>query len=98
MYIGIMENSDYSIPTKTGFTIYTKSNCTYCDKVKAFLSDTGHTYTTVLCDDYLKKNKIDFLEFIEAIAGVPYNTFPMVFHNSNFVGGYNDTIKYSAFI
>jgi len=89
---------DYPMPTKTGFTVYSKTGCTYCDKVKLFLTDAGYEYTTIMCDDILKSNKMDFLEFIESIAGVPYNTFPMVFHNQNFVGGYNDTVKYAAFL
>lgn len=88
---------EYPVP-KTGFTIYTKTGCTYCDKVKDFLTDAGHEYSTILCDDFLKLNKIGFLEFIESIADVPYNTFPIVFHNNQFVGGYNDTVKYCAFL
>jgi len=89
---------NYPTPNATGFTIYTKTNCGYCDKVKSLLTSSGYPYTAILCDDYLKNDKMAFLEFIESIANVPYNTFPMVFHNSNFVGGYTDTMKYMAFI
>jgi len=88
---------NYPTPNTTGFTVYTKTNCGYCDKVKTLLTSSGYEYTAILCDDYLI-DKNAFLEFIESIAGIPYNTFPMVFHNSKFVGGYNDTIKYIPFI
>lgn len=88
---------EYPTPLKSGFTIYTKTGCNYCDKVKAFLTDSGYEYTTILCDDILKSNKMGFLEFIESISDVPYNTFPMVFHNGDFIGGYNDTVKFCAF-
>ncbi len=86
------------MPSRTGFTIYSKTGCIYCDKVKSFLTDSGYEYTVIMCDDILKSNKIDFLDFIESISGVPHNTFPIVFHNGNFIGGYNDTVKFSAFI
>lgn len=89
---------NYPTPNTEGFTIYTKTNCAYCDKVKSLLTSSGHEYTAFLCDEYLNDDKIAFLEFIESIAEIPYNTFPMVFHNSKFVGGYNDTMKYIAFI
>lgn len=87
----------YPEPSKQIYTIYTKSKCIYCDKVKEFLMDSGFEYNIILCDDFLAKNKIEFLKFIESIAGVPHNTFPMVFHKGKFVGGYNDTLKYCAF-
>ncbi len=89
---------EYPLPTPCGFTIYSKTGCTYCEKVKAFLTDAGHEYTIINCDEILKTNKIEFLEFIESIANIPYNTFPMVFHNKNFVGGYTDTVKFAAFL
>lgn len=91
-----MQKVDYPLPSKTMYTVYTKTNCKYCEKVKDYLMDSGFEYNVILCDDYLVK-KIDFLEFIENIAEVPYNTFPMVFHKGNFVGGYNETLKYCAF-
>ncbi len=89
----------YPLPTR-GFTVYTKTNCVYCDKVKKHLTDNNYSYNVILCDDYLKttRSKVEFLEFIESIAGVPYNTFPMVFYNNDFVGGYNETVKYTVFL
>lgn len=90
------EEVPYPLPSDKMYTIYTKSKCTYCTKVKEYLDDSGFEYNTILCDDFLVK-KLEFLEFIESIAGVPHNTFPMVFHKGIFVGGYNDTLKYCAF-
>lgn len=87
----------YPHPSETIYTVYTKSKCTFCEKVKDFFIDSGFEYTVILCDDFLVKNKMEFLEFIESISGVPHNTFPMVFHKGNFVGGYNDTLTYCAY-
>jgi glutaredoxin len=87
----------YPQPSKTMYTIYSKSNCKYCEKVKDYFADIGFEYNIILCDDFLVKNKVEFLEFIESMSGIPYNTFPIVFHKGGFVGGYNDTLKYCAF-
>jgi glutaredoxin len=46
------------------------------------------------CDDYLVENKEDFLLFIQQMAGKEYKTFPMIFHNGNFLGGFTDTKEY----
>lgn len=80
------------LPNKEGYTIYTKSNCIYCKKVFSLLQNKGVTFLN--CDESLKKDKITFLEIMEEIIGYSYKTFPMVFKDGVFIGGYNETTNY----
>jgi hypothetical protein len=42
-------------------------------------------------EPFLVSQKEEFLAFIAAKAGTSYKTFPMVFHNGKFVGGFTET-------
>jgi glutaredoxin len=76
------------------FTIYTKSNCSYCSKVKQLLHDHKIEYVEINCDKYLIDDKVLFLSYIKSVANKEHNTFPMVFNKKVFIGGYTDTVKY----
>lgn len=94
--IALYTTMDFISPEKKGYTIYTKKNCVFCEKVKILLEKEG--YRTIPCDDYLVENREAFLTFIENQAGRPYKTFPMVFLDGNFIGGFTETKKqYEAF-
>jgi len=81
-------------PDINGYTIYTKSYCIFCDKVKQLLDSLDKPYTVVLCDSYLENFKFSFLDFIKERTGREYKTFPMVFYKSRFIGGFSDTEEY----
>jgi glutaredoxin len=49
--------------------------------------------TIVDCDSYLAENKEEFLQYIQQITNTNYRTFPMVFLNGTFIGGYTETKK-----
>jgi glutaredoxin len=83
---------DYIPPKKKGYTIYTKKNCSYCEKVKTLLKN--ENVLIIPCDEYLEKDKEDFLLFIEVIVGFSYKTFPMVFLDGEFIGGFTETNKH----
>jgi glutaredoxin len=52
------------------------------------------TAMMVPCDTYLKDDRTSFLEFIyNATGGIEYKTFPMIFQNGRFIGGYMDFVK-----
>lgn len=76
-------------PSQTGITIYTKSNCIYCDKVKEILDG-----LIVSCDSYLEHDREEFLSTMKKQIGKEYKTFPMVFMDGTFIGGYEDTLRY----
>ena len=83
---------EFTAPAASGFTIYGKSSCPYCDKVKGLLTEYNETFVYVNCDAYLVEDREAFEEFIEKLAGREYRTFPMVFESTQFVGGYMDTM------
>jgi glutaredoxin len=79
-------------PQKTGFSVFTKSSCKYCDKVKDLFCASPHMDPEpmfVLCDDFLKgdETKRIFLMEMKKHIGKEYRTFPMVFKNGIFIGG-----------
>jgi glutaredoxin len=82
---------DYFEPLKTGFTIYSKSGCSNCTKVKQLLHDKGFFFLDVSCDEFLIEDKEGFLSFIKERANKEHKIFPMVFKDGKFVGGFAET-------
>ena len=80
---------DYEEPASKGFTVYTKSGCLNCPKVKSLLKD--RELKIVECDEYLFENRDDFLSYMKRIAETDVKMFPMVFNDGKFVGGYPET-------
>jgi glutaredoxin len=79
------------------YVIYTKFNCKYCDKVKELLQFETNV-RIVDSDKYLEtpNSKQFFLDFIRDIGKLEthYTTFPMVFYDGIFIGGYTETSKF----
>lgn len=83
----------YILPNKTGYTIYTKKGCIFCDKAKELLKN-EETHI-ISCDDYLTDNVEEFLNFITSInGGISYRTFPIIFYEGKFLGGFKETQKH----
>ena len=81
-------------PLDTGFTIYSKSGCSNCTKVKKLLLDKQSFFVDISCDEYLLEDKEGFLSFIKERANKEYRIFPMVFKDGKFIGGFNETQLY----
>lgn len=77
------------------WTIYSKSDCMFCNKVKELL-EKEPLITIINCDDWLKckEKKEIFLHSIKDIIGYEWRTFPIVFANDEFIGGYTETKNY----
>ena len=79
------------IPTsKTGkdmeVTIYTKSNCPFCEKAKAWFDQHGIGYTKVVLDDEEQR-----LAFYQRVSnGKEVRSMPQIWINDEHVGTYND--------
>jgi len=90
-----MESKEFDKPSKTTqYTIYSKSGCPNCKKVKELLETQKMTFTVIDCDEYLIESKPEFLNFIQELTSREWKTFPIVFNNDEFVGGYTDTKVY----
>ena len=51
-------------------------------------------FVEIDCDDYIIEDKEKFLLFIKERVNKEYKTFPMVFNDGNFVGGFTETQDY----
>jgi len=85
---------EFEMPAEKGFTIYSKSGCPNCSKVKDLIKENKFIFNVIDCDEYLLEEKEQFLSFIEKISGKPCKVFPIVFFNNEFIGGYNETKNY----
>ena len=73
-------------PQKGEFTVYSKSGCINCVKVKTLLKDKNLNFIVIDCDEFVLEDKDAFLKFMYKLAGQEYKTFPMVFDEKYFVG------------
>jgi glutaredoxin len=87
---------EYIEPAANNYTIYTKSGCPNCSKVKKFLESESSKEKPLIvdCDEWLIEDKPAFLEFIREKAGKECKTFPMVFYNGEFIGGFDEIKTY----
>ena len=81
-------------PSKSGFTVYSKSGCPNCRIVKNLLKKENLEYNVIDCDDYLLFEHEDFLSFIKQKIGKEIKSFPIIFYTDEFVGGLIDTENY----
>jgi len=81
------------IPSKNGYTVYTKTKCGWCRRTKNMLLD-ANIYN---CDTFLEIDKTTFLNNMDSFTGKEHRTFPMVFYNGEFIGGYEDTKQHIDF-
>lgn len=82
---------DFQTPCAEGYTIYSKSGCSYCDKAKMLLK--GEEVYTIQCDNYLTNSRDSFLGFLSALANKEQKTFPIIFKDKNFIGGYSELLN-----
>jgi len=70
-------------------TIYSKPNCTYCEKSKSMLKSLGETYTEKMFGKDFKTPE----ELYEAV-GKQVRTMPQIMINDELIGGYNQLVEY----
>ena len=87
---------EFTRPSESGFTIYSKSGCLQCSKVKTLLQDNRLSFTAVDCDEYILEDKPSFLLFMNNMANRDIKVFPMIFYNGTFIGGYTETKEHVA--
>ena len=91
-----MDTNNFKKPSEaTQYTVYSKSGCPNCKKVKELLKTKNLLFTIIDCDDYLLDNKESFLLFIQDLTSQEWKTFPIVFNkDSRLIGGFIDTKLY----
>lgn len=91
-------NISIPIPQKNGFTVYGKSHCAYCFLLEILMEETKEKYEKINCDEYISTTEIkqDFIHFIKLVGNLEESpkTFPIVFHNGEFIGGYTETNEF----
>jgi glutaredoxin len=85
---------EFDKPSKSSFTIYSKSGCPNCLKTKSYLKEKNLIFNVVDCDEYIIEDKINFLSFIKQNANEEVKMFPMVFYNGKFIGGFSETTTF----
>lgn len=83
------DNKTFPEPAPLGFTVYTKMLCPYCERTKNALQG-DYVVKYVDCDEILIKDKEIFLREMEVWCGKSHRTFPMVFFDGVFLGGFTD--------
>ena len=84
-------------PSKLGFTVYSKSGCPNCTKIKSLLKEKNLVFVVVDCDEYILEEKESFLLFIQNLTHAKNENrllFPIVFNDKQFIGGYKETVNY----
>lgn len=87
-------NMNIEKPVETGFTIYSKSGCPNCMRIKKTLTEKKQTFIEINCDEYLIEDKESFLSFIKNLAQKESKVFPMIFNNGTFIGSFNETQEF----
>jgi len=85
---------EFESPSKTGFTIYSKSGCPNCATAKKLLQENKIESLVIDCDEYLIEERDKFIEFITDICKKEVNVFPIVFFDGKFLGGCRETKEY----
>lgn len=85
---------EYPLPKKGYITVYSKSGCINCTKIKSLLTEKNILFNVIDCDDFILEDKDDFLRFIKILIGKESKIFPIIFDNGQFIGSYNETLKF----
>lgn len=67
--------------------MYSKSGCKFCKMAKELLPNV----TVVNVDEHIETDKAKCLDKMATIAEVEIKTFPVIFFNQIFVGGYAES-------
>jgi glutaredoxin len=70
--------------------IYSKQNCTFCNKAKHLVKSLGYEYTEK------KMEEFDSPQAMLEDIGKPVRTMPQIKIDSQLVGGYNQLVEYFA--
>ena len=70
-------------------TIYSKPNCTFCDKSKSLVKGLGMTY-----EEKMFGKDFNTVEELYEAVGKQVRTMPQVLIDGELIGGYNQLVEY----
>lgn len=73
--------------TDKGYTVISKKNCIYCKYSCKLLEDNKIEYKTIDNNEFIGDE-------IDSIKPVEHKTYPMIFKDKKFIGGYMELRKY----
>lgn len=76
------------------FTLYTKENCSYCDRAKALISQNGHEYEALVFPTQVTKEDIQSRVNESGAENVVVRSVPQIFHENRYVGGFSELLEY----
>lgn len=80
----------YPLPNDNIITLYTKNNCRYCIAAKNLLIKNNIKHEIINCDNFLLENRDKLVDFLTKTAKIEIKTFPVIFYNKNYIGGYTE--------
>ena len=78
-------------PSIQAITVYGKANCVDCKKARDLIEG-NPTYHTVYID--IEGSRLEYDRYIAPAIPSSHKTLPVVFHGDQFIGGYNELVKY----
>jgi glutaredoxin len=72
-------------------TIYSKPNCTFCDKSKSLIKGLGMTY-----EEKMFGKDFNTVEELYEAVGKQVRTMPQIKIDGELIGGYNQLVEYFA--
>ena len=72
-------------------TIYSKPNCTFCDKSKSLVKGLGMTY-----EEKMFGKDFNTVEELYVAVGKQVRTMPQIKIDGELIGGYNQLVEYFA--
>jgi hypothetical protein len=85
----------YAKPSNKNYTIYTISNCKYCDMAKEHVKKTASKCININCDKYMNtcRERDNFNNHMKQFTVIPYYYFPKIFKNGKFIGGLKELLQ-----
>ena len=90
----IMQSVPFPSTQTDTYTAYVRSGCAYCSNLMEMFKKNNSLTIIINCDPYIRRNKSKFLEEMNSRIDGTWTTFPMVFYNGEFIGGFTETVQY----
>ena len=75
--------------SKKSVKVYSLTNCIYCEKAKDHLKKIGQDFTEIVYD-----KKTDMDEIMDLVNKTDRNSFPQIFVDDVFIGGFEHVVEY----